>query len=295
MAVFTAVSAEAATPADWDACERGYPPDKKIAACTKISNNPSETTPDRIKALIQRAFAHKFKNEYDAAYADIGAAIDLDPHQASTYDTRAFMFAGDGEIDRPIADYTAAINLEANGYRYLQRGDLYRKKGDLQHATADYKLAVAQYTTEMAAHPEFAGSYYGRSRAYRSLGDVDNALSDFNEFLRRKTDTVEASLADRADLYLRKGDFDRAIADYTQAIDQHPNFTDRYGKRALAYRLEGDYKRAILDTTRWSNRTTATPKSLSAGAWPMLGPGVRPGLAHRVGDRQQISYPGRAA
>jgi tetratricopeptide (TPR) repeat protein len=149
LAVFIAVSAEAATPADWDACEHGYPPDKKIAACTKIGNNPSETTPDRIKALIQRAFGYKFKNEYDAAYADVGAAIDLDPKRASTYDTRAFMFAGEGEIDRPIADYTAAINLEANGYRYLQRGDLYRKKGDLVDAIADYKLAVAQDTAEM--------------------------------------------------------------------------------------------------------------------------------------------------
>jgi tetratricopeptide (TPR) repeat protein len=143
LAGFVAVTAKAATPADWDGCERGYPPEKKIAACTKISNNPSETTPDRIKALIQRAFAHKFKNEYDAANADFGAAIDLDPNRASTYETRAFMFAGEGEIDRPIADHTAAINFEANGYRYLQRGDLYRKKGDRQHAVADYKLAVA--------------------------------------------------------------------------------------------------------------------------------------------------------
>jgi hypothetical protein len=45
--------------------------------------------------------------------------------------------ASAGEVDRPIVDYTAAINLQPEGYRYLQRGDLYRKKHDFEHAIAD--------------------------------------------------------------------------------------------------------------------------------------------------------------
>jgi tetratricopeptide (TPR) repeat protein len=149
----------------------------------------------------------------------------------------------------------------------------------------------------MAAHPEFAGSYYGRSRAYRCLGDVDNALSDFNEFLSRKNDTVVTSLTDRADLYLRKGDFAGAIADYTQAIDQQPNFTDRYGKRALAYRLEGDYKRAILDYDAMVKSNDNNPKSLSVGAWPM--PGLansngRPSISPRLSTSSPTAYYDRA-
>jgi hypothetical protein len=64
MAILAAAVAQAAIPTDWDGCNKGYPPEKKIAACTKIINNQSETTPDRIKALVLRAWGHNFKNEY---------------------------------------------------------------------------------------------------------------------------------------------------------------------------------------------------------------------------------------
>jgi tetratricopeptide (TPR) repeat protein len=247
MAILAAAVAQAAIPTDWDGCNKGYPPETKIAACTKIINNQSETTPDRIKALVLRAWGHNFKNEYDAAYDDIGEAIKLDPNKVDSYDARASMMASAGEVDRPIVDYTAAINLQPEGYRYLQRGDLYRKRHDFEHAIADYKAAAAQFTEKIAAHPDASWAYISRSHAYRDLGDVDDALNDFNAFLKYKKDADDPQLADRGDLYLRKGDFDDAIADYTAVIDKKPDEFYLYEKRALAYRLKGDYKRAILD------------------------------------------------
>lgn len=106
MAILAAAVAQAAIPTDWDGCNKGYPPEKKIAACTKIINNQSETTPDRIKALVLRAWGHNFKNEYDAAYDDIGEAIKLDPNKVDSYDARASMMASAGEVDRPIVETT---------------------------------------------------------------------------------------------------------------------------------------------------------------------------------------------
>lgn len=258
--LLAATTAQAASAADWDVCNKGYPPDKKIAACTKIISNQRETVPDRIKALNLRAWGHNFKNEYDAAYDDLAEAIKLDPNQANSYDKRASMFVGAGETERPIADYTTAINLQPTGYRYLQRGDLYRKKHDIERAVADYKAAVAEWTKNIDAHPEVAWNYLSRSHAYRNLGDVDDALNDFNAFLARKKDSDDPQLADRGDLYLRKGEFDRAIADYTAVINQKPDDIYRYQKRALAYRLEGDYKRAILDYDTMIKSSDSNPE-----------------------------------
>jgi tetratricopeptide (TPR) repeat protein len=248
LAMLSPAAGYAASAADWKACESG---DKIIPACSKIIGNRAESVTDRAKALMRRAWGHRFKDEFDAAYADAGEAIKLDAASAAgNYDTRAYMMANADRADltdRAIADYTASIGLEPTGYRYTSRGDLYHRKGDEAAAQADYRDSVARYSLELAAHPESQWYWRGRSDAYRNLGEIDNALNDFGEFLKRKKDSDDPRVSDRADLYLRKGEFDRAIADYTAAIQKEPDNSDRYDRRALAYRLKGDYKNAILD------------------------------------------------
>jgi tetratricopeptide (TPR) repeat protein len=44
-----------------------------------------------------------------------------------------------------------------------------------------------------------------------------------------------------------KDDYDRAIADYNQAIQSNPNFANAYDSRGYAYAGRGDYDQAIAD------------------------------------------------
>ena len=50
--------------------------------------------------------------------------------------------------------------------------------------------------------------------------------------------------------YFAKKDYDRAIADFTQAIKLDPNDAIAYGRRAKAYFAKGDYASAIVDYTQ---------------------------------------------
>jgi tetratricopeptide (TPR) repeat protein len=47
--------------------------------------------------------------------------------------------------------------------------------------------------------------------------------------------------------YNRKGENDRAIADYTEALRLDPKYAMAYDNRALAYRSKGDTDRAIAN------------------------------------------------
>jgi len=49
--------------------------------------------------------------------------------------------------------------------------------------------------------------------------------------------------------YYNMGDYDRAIAEYTEAIRIDPNYADAYGNRGIAYARKNDYNRAIADLT----------------------------------------------
>jgi tetratricopeptide (TPR) repeat protein len=47
-----------------------------------------------------------------------------------------------------------------------------------------------------------------------------------------------------------KSDYDRAIADYSQAIRLNPNSGGAFFLRALSYSQKGDFDRAIQDYTK---------------------------------------------
>ena len=46
---------------------------------------------------------------------------------------------------------------------------------------------------------------------------------------------------------VKKGDYDQAIADYTQAIRIDPKYTEAYNNRGIAYRKKGNDAKANLD------------------------------------------------
>jgi tetratricopeptide (TPR) repeat protein len=63
-------------------------------------------------------------------------------------------------------------------------------------------------------------------------------------------DDIATMYRNRGDVFVQKRDYDRAIADYTQAIALNPNDLAAYDQRGLAYADKGDYDRAIADHTK---------------------------------------------
>ena len=60
----------------------------------------------------------------------------------------------------------------------------------------------------------------------------------------------------RAVVYGRKGEHDKAIADYNQAIRLDPKYTLAYYNRGVVYAIKGEYDKAIADYAE-----THTPRS----------------------------------
>ena len=50
--------------------------------------------------------------------------------------------------------------------------------------------------------------------------------------------------------YYQKGDYDRAIRDFTKAIEINPRYAKAYNYRGSAYGEKGDYDQAIRDFTK---------------------------------------------
>jgi tetratricopeptide (TPR) repeat protein len=103
------------------------------------------------------------------------------------YLKRASKFYAEKDYNKAISAYNQALAIEPDlnkesyvsnlASAYWQRGNAYYKNKDYNNAIADYSEAI-KYEPE-----EHTYYYFSRYEAYNAIGDVKNALSDFNTIL----------------------------------------------------------------------------------------------------------------
>ncbi len=96
--------------------------------------------------------------------------------------------------------------------------------------------------------------------AYDEKGDLDRALADYDQALKLHANFPEAYV-NRGVAYHRKGDYGRAIADFTQALALNPNLAPAYYNRGTSYQRQGEPSRAITD---YSQALTLNPRYIAA-------------------------------
>lgn len=96
-------------------------------------------------------------------------------------------------------------------------------------------------TPQTIAAPSSAASaefYLKRGEDLSGVHQYDRAIADYTTAIQLKPDYAEA-YNDRGFAYYLKGDAERAIADYTRAIELRPNYPKAYNSRGVAYMAHG--------------------------------------------------------
>jgi tetratricopeptide (TPR) repeat protein len=94
-----------------------------------------------------------------------------------------------------------------------------------------------------------AASFLKSGDSYLNRGDYDKAIADYTRAI--EIDPRDAvAYENRGIAYTSKGDIDRAVADFTQAISIDPLYAGTYFNRGCAYDEQGDYDKAIADYTQ---------------------------------------------
>ena len=78
--------------------------------------------------------------------------------------------------------------------------------------------------------------------------NYDKAIADYTEAIRLDPKFAEAYY-NRGVAYENKGEYDKAIADYTEAIRLDPKYAEAYNSRGFAYGNKGEHDKAIADYT----------------------------------------------
>ena len=98
----------------------------------------------------------------------------------------------------------------------------------------------------------------------RNGKDVDVRIKACSALIQ--TDAKDATAYHNRGLALQsKGDLDKAMADYDQAITLKPDYASAYDSRARIFVVKGDYTRAVADVTKAGElapKVTVRPKTV---------------------------------
>jgi hypothetical protein len=152
----------------------------------------------------------------------------------------------------PAAEHTTFYALTDSGV--FTGGGLTDDLGGDRHPLSPLYHAGHEVLTQLRllgpTRPESADAEacFNRGVTAAQKGDWDQAIAAFSEIIRLKPDCAEA-YGSRGFAHSQNGNLDRAIADLSEAIRLKPDLAQAYNDRGRAYAQQGDSERAITDCT----------------------------------------------
>ncbi len=136
-----------------------------------------------------------------------------------------------GQYQNAVPRFTRSIEIRETGKAYLERGNAHRFLGQADLAIADFEKASDLDSS-------LSRAYSGLGSIYRDRHDMKRALDEYTKSIAMSP-TVDA-LFERGEMYEAAGEHQKAIDDFTAAIEAMRDAPYMYRARALAKRNLGD-------------------------------------------------------
>ena len=141
--------------------------------------------------------------------------------------------------DPAIARLTRLIQQQPNNpTAYYERAELYRNKSDYDHAIADYSQVIK-------LRPDDGTAYYFLGVSYDAIGNQAGAFDNYTKAIELAP--TEWVFLGRGSIYVKRGDLDHALNDFTEAIRLGPTVIQGYYNRGLVYQQKNENAKAMAD------------------------------------------------
>lgn len=174
--------------------------------------------------------------------------------------------------DEAIADFNKSIASKPMSTTYSNRGTAYQNKGNYAQAHRDFDKAIELDPKNQEAYHNKGFTYTltdahddalrffdkaislknsavsrnARGLAWRGKGQRQRAIDDFNEAITLDPKSPDAYV-NLGNLYSDSGEFDRAQFHFEQAMRLSPKSEGPYNNRAIVLSRKGDFDGALAD------------------------------------------------
>ena len=167
-----------ATVRDIALCAEVKQADAAIEGCTRIVDDPKQKPKGRALAYFNRGNALMQQGDADKAIADFDAAIKLDPKNVSAYNNRGSAKNEKGDVDGAIEDFNAAIKHNARfASAYFNRANALAAKGESARAIKDYDTAIRYNRRNVNAYVARGALMLASGATAKARGDLRTAAT----------------------------------------------------------------------------------------------------------------------
>ncbi len=202
----------------------------------------------RIDSTFARTFANRgavygAKQDFDKAIEDFTRVLALEPRSAHAFADRAGMYRLSGQHDRAIRDYGEAIRINPGfGEAILNRAITLAGTSRCADAIADFTRAIELFEQEPGTgtrNAAIAVALVDRGVCHEKLARDDLAVKDYSAHLALDPRS-HYGLELRGSLHFRARQYDRALADFAEALLVNPGSPTALYGRGMAKRMTGD-------------------------------------------------------
>ena len=188
----------------------------------------------KLRALYKNDVYVQIPDSYNATEKDLPALAEQTPASADEYVDRGDAFLDHGRNDEAIADYTAALKLDANDeWALADRGVAYVWKRQFDEAAKDFDAADKVKAGNVV-------TLRGRALMAEFKHDCAQAVDFYTQSLAKERNTF--ALSHRATCEAQLSKFDAALADSAEVLKDDPNDTDLRILRANILLRRGDHE-----------------------------------------------------
>jgi tetratricopeptide (TPR) repeat protein len=226
-------------------------------------NEAVRCSPERGDRLVARALCYFAMDDFDRALANFDGAIATEPSNAIGYLARSNFYARRGNADKQQRDYEQALSLNPNaGNLRLEVDNWFPNKhakvgAELKQTFRFDNLGLLSPTDRNFSAQQLlsrnAGKTYHQlfeeAQVARDQGNYEDEIALWNDVVTMNLGAIQVAPAimNRGNAYSAKGDFDKAMQDYNEAINLDPKNAGAYVNRALALARHGDFEAAMKD------------------------------------------------
>jgi tetratricopeptide (TPR) repeat protein len=198
---------------------------------------------DDASLYCDRGWAYTDAGELERGVADFTTALELDTEFLLAFHGRGVAHRELGQYQQSIADLQEAIRL------WPDYAEAYCELGLTRGAVGDYAGAIKDCSRAIELDPDYAEAFHSRGLAHYHQERYEEALADFTEAVRLDEEFGDAYY-DRGVVYDDLGRYDEAMANFSEAIRADPVNVAAYWSRGAVLCDREEYEQAIADFTR---------------------------------------------
>lgn len=204
----------------------------------------AQITTSKADRYMNQGTAYTAKRHHHAAIFCYNRAMEVEPNNASPYVKRAKTYMYMDKLDEAILDFNQAIEIDPyKTEAYRLRGSIYMQRGNMDQGIHDCTKAIESESLllERNKQRQTDNDYFDPDVFLESLPDIEFPDLDASD-----------SYWLRGTAYEHRGEFAKALSDYSKAIEIGLYFklVKYYKSRLQLYYRMQEYDKSLEDTLK---------------------------------------------